>query len=284
MVASVEDHFGRKTTNLEDTMKVIVQKLMPDDNPEGDTESNAEVRQNMGKYKGREEEDLMITEEDLHIAATNIKIGRAPGLDQVHRKMLALMIPYITDELLKIYNACSTLGYFPSKWKIGKLVTILKSPSRDPKDIKSLRPVTLTSELAKMLERITLNKVYNLIPQTRMYSDAQYGFRKKKSTVDAITRVLALAGGEAAHQIVIFVDIAGAFDNAWWPAILKLAHDYNLPASIVQLLKSYLSNRWVVYESQTVAIDKELTEGCPQGSVMGPMEPNCRATPEIKLE
>lgn len=83
-------------------------------------------------------------------------------------------LPY----LLRLYNACLALGYFPNKWKIGNLVTILKSPDRYPKDPKALRPITLLWELAKILEQLILNKIFSHHSERTFFSNMQYGFRK----------------------------------------------------------------------------------------------------------
>ncbi|KAK2574822.1 hypothetical protein KPH14_012975, partial [Odynerus spinipes] len=51
------------------------------------------------------------------------------------------------------------------------------------------------------------------------------------------------------YVVAVFVDIQGAFDNLWWPAI---------------------RNRVVLVRSESVKIEKNMEKGCPQGSVIGP--------------
>ncbi|UYV67860.1 hypothetical protein LAZ67_5002279 [Cordylochernes scorpioides] len=46
---------------------------------------------------------------------------------------------------------------------------------------------------------------------------------------------------------IITIDISGAFDNAWWPIVLKIIDEDNINASIVKLFRSYFDNRKIRY-------------------------------------
>ncbi|KAG5883784.1 hypothetical protein JTB14_036661 [Gonioctena quinquepunctata] len=83
-----------------------------------------------------------------------INPNRAPGPDGVPGTVLALAFSGLEDQLTRLYGLCYNLAYFPDAWKHGNLITILKAPDKDPSDPKSLRPITLLSELGKVLERI----------------------------------------------------------------------------------------------------------------------------------
>ncbi|UYV77890.1 K02A2.6-like [Cordylochernes scorpioides] len=71
---------------------------------------------------------------------------------------------------------------------------------------------------------------------------------------------------------LIAIDIAGAFDNAWWPAIIKRMDNDDVPSDLIRIIKSYLNNEREVkftYESETFY--KKLTKGCPQGGPLSPL-------------
>ncbi|KAG5882490.1 hypothetical protein JTB14_008463 [Gonioctena quinquepunctata] len=175
------------------------------------------------------------------------------------------------------------MGIIPTVWKEGRLVTILKAPGRDPSDMGSLRPITLLSELGKMLERIIISKIQKAIPANRLISDNQFGFSKEKSTVDAIKHMIGHIDTQDKHHLVVFIDIKGAFNNMWWPTLLKILHEVEIPTQLVALLNNYLKDRKIRYQSNLEQIEKILTKGCPQGSALGPflwnltMEPLLRA-------
>ncbi|UYV61592.1 hypothetical protein LAZ67_1005454 [Cordylochernes scorpioides] len=71
---------------------------------------------------------------------------------------------------------------------------------------------------------------------------------------------------------LIAVDLSGAFDNAWWPAIINRMDLDNVPSSLIQIIQSFLNNKRTVclsYGGKTVS--KNLTKGCPQGSPLSPL-------------
>ena len=67
------------------------------------------------------------------------------------------------------------------------------------------------------------------------------------------------------------LDISGAFDNAWWPFVLYQLRRYNCPQYLQTLIRSYLTDREVVFEMEGARRSKTLTKGCPQGSILGPI-------------
>ena len=104
-----------------------------------------------------------------------------------------------------------------------------------------------------------------------MYPD-QFGFRKGKSTEDAINRTIQLVE-EATEKYVIgiFVDISGAFDNLWWPALFGRLRDIKCPANLYNIFRNYCMERTVSMVCPGEKITKTTTKGCPQGSVCGPV-------------
>ncbi|KAG5883785.1 hypothetical protein JTB14_036662 [Gonioctena quinquepunctata] len=56
-----------------------------------------------------------------------------------------------------------------------------------------------------------------------------------------------------------------------------------MPAEIVSLIKSYLHNRRLVSGNYTV-VAKNLSKGCPQGSVLGPLLWNLTLDPLLRIQ
>ncbi|KAG5882700.1 hypothetical protein JTB14_011335 [Gonioctena quinquepunctata] len=270
LTSVIEDSVGQETTDMAETLQEIACQLMPDDDPVTDNEENRRIRNGVREFTGSNIPVSPITEEDITEAAMRVKPGRAPGPDEVHGKILVMMLPYIMESLLRIYNACLSMGIIPTVWKEGRLVTILKAPGRDPSDMGSSRPITLLSELGKMLERIIISKIQKAIPANRLISDNQFGFLKEKSTVDAIKHMIGHIDTQDKHHLVVYIGIKGAFNNMWWPTLLKFLHEVDIPAELVALLNNYLKDRKIRYQSNLEQIEKILTKRCPQGSALGP--------------
>ncbi|GBP96675.1 Putative 115 kDa protein in type-1 retrotransposable element R1DM [Eumeta japonica] len=152
----------------------------------------------------------------------------------------------VQQEFCEVINRCVKDGVFPGVWKSGRLLVIPKGNGRPVSDPKAYRPITLLPVLGKILEKILLE----LAPGLRGgISGNQHGFVPGRSTSTALNDILGVSRGSAAKYVqLIFLDISGAFDNAWWPMVLTKG---GVP-------------RW--RRSRV----EEVHNGVPQGSVLGP--------------
>jgi hypothetical protein len=66
------------------------------------------------------------------------------------------------------------------------------------------------------------------------------------------------------------LDVKGAFDTAWWPAILKGLRDVKCPRNLYQLIQAYFRERRAVISINSSTVEKNITKGSPQGSCCGP--------------
>lgn len=56
------------------------------------------------------------------------------------------------------------------------------------------------------------------------------------------------------YLVAISLDIKGAFDYAWWPAILEKLIELNCPKNLYRLIQSYLSDRTASLTIEGVSI------------------------------
>jgi len=68
---------------------------------------------------------------------------------------------------------------------------------------------------------------------------------------------------------MVSLDVRGAFDLAWWPAILKGLRDARCPRNIYKLTLDYLKERKAVIKINNFNIEKRITKGCTQASSCG---------------
>jgi hypothetical protein len=66
------------------------------------------------------------------------------------------------------------------------------------------------------------------------------------------------------------LDVKGAFDAAWWPAILKGLRDAKCPRNLYQLTQDYFRERRAVISFNSSTVKKNITKGCTQESCCGP--------------
>ena len=140
--------------------------------------------------------------------AGRLQAGKATGPDGIPYEVLRVILEIWPELLFEMYNSCLSKGVFPSRWKQQKLVLLRKrkKPRNEP---SSYRPICLIDTMGKLLERMLLQRLETHVEERGGLSPRQYGFRKGRSTVDAILEVVntakkvkrAIGGREVSAQL-----------------------------------------------------------------------------------
>ena len=115
-------------------------------------------------------------------AASNLSSSSATGSDKVAYPMLKHLPRSGMDFLLYIFNLSWSSHSFPSIWKtspiipIHKMGKLLDFPA-------SFRPISLTSCISKLFERIILSRLLFFLESNSILSPRQAGFRPGRSTL-----------------------------------------------------------------------------------------------------
>nr|XP_053624658.1 uncharacterized protein LOC128683259 [Plodia interpunctella] len=177
---------------------------------------------------------------------------RAPGPDGVHGKVLALILVHLGEEFRGLLNRCLREGQFPKLWKEGRLCLIPKG-SRPLDSASAVRPLVLLSEAGKALESVVASRLVRHVeegPGPRL-SDVQYGFRAKRSTIDALRRLRSVteeADREGDVTLATSLDVANAFNSIPHSVIREALRYFGVPSYLRRLLGVYLEDRVVLYE------------------------------------
>ncbi|CAG4963930.1 unnamed protein product [Colias eurytheme] len=218
--------------------------------------------------------DVSLTELDMAVQRLKRKCT-APGPDGVHGRVWSLALSQgLAQRFCELLTECFKNGRFPERWKVGRLVLLKKSgkPADSP---SAYRPIVLLDEAGKLLERIISNRIQNHLAQTGPDLDeAQYGFRRRRSTVDAIARLRDISeecvsqGGVA---LAVSLDISNAFNTLPWDKILDGLAQHHLPLYLRRIIRSYLGGRKIIFPGQHGWGSHRVACGVPQGSVLGPL-------------
>lgn len=65
------------------------------------------------------------------------------------------------------------------------------------------------------------------------------------------------------YVLGIFIDVAGAFDNLWWPSIFRRLRLWGLAKNTYDALRRYFENRTVTIRSKFDVVSKIITKRCP---------------------
>ena len=144
----------------------------------------------------------------------------------------------------------------------------------DINKVTNYRPISLTSLVMKVLERIIYDEL--LCRTINKIDTRQHGFIRNRScntNLLLFTESIARSLHEKIGIDVIYFDFAKAFDTVSHDLILqKLKTQYNIDGVLLKFFTEYLHNR-----KQHIILDNVISEsvdvlsGIPQGSILGPL-------------
>ncbi|XP_037301598.1 uncharacterized protein LOC119191832 [Manduca sexta] len=142
-----------------------------------------------------------------------------------------------------------------------------RRPAESP---SAYRPIVLLDEVCKLFERVVHARLVGHLERIGPdLAACQYGFRRGRSTIHAILRVKALAEDAVARGRVVLavsLDIANAFNTMPWACINEALRYHEVPPYLRRLVRSYLSDRYVVYPGlgpRAAPVEHRLRLGAP---------------------
>ena len=217
----------------------------------------------------------LVTESEMGTALLRLRGRRtAPGPDGVPGRILLIASEYLEDQLRKLFDRCIRTGRFPKIWKEGRLC-LLQKPGRPLEEPSAYRPVVLLDEAAKAFEKILADRLVKHLDEVGPgLSDAQYGFRAGRSTIDALAALKSLTTAATARGEVVLavsLDVKNAFNTLPFETLREALRYHGVPLYLGRVLDSYLGDREIVWESGDGEIcRRHISCGVPQGSVLGP--------------
>jgi hypothetical protein len=218
-----------------------------------------------------ESERIFVSE--VKSCVESLKVKKASGHDDISNRVVKNLPPVALELLAKIYNCCLRLSYFPTTWKIGKVVPIPK-PGKDHSLPSSYRPITLLPTFGKMFEKLILERMLEFEKEARVLINQQFGFRSKHSTTQQVLRITEKVSqrfNEDKSTAMVLLDIEKAFDSVWHDALLHKLREYNYPIYLIKMIASFLENRVSYVSVDGTASDRyDVPAGVPQGSPSAP--------------
>lgn len=205
---------------------------------------------------------------ELKAAARSLKSKIAPGPDGITNETVKAIVAKNPDVLCTVFNTCLATGVFPRPWKNARLVLIRKGdkPLDNP---SSYRPLCLLDCLGKLFEKVLDNRLRNFLDGSDGYHARQFGFRKGRSTIDALNALRETITPKKKIGIHT-LDIKNAFNSAPWSVILQAMQEKEVPDYLQRIVSSYLENPTLRFDTGDNETTMEVTCGVPQGSVIGP--------------
>jgi len=84
----------------------------------------------------------------------------------------------------------------------------------------------------KIIEKVIYTRLNNYLEEQQKPHPKQYGYKKGRSTVDAISHVVnKIKTRETTYVLGLFVDFSGAFDRMSWPRFFSLLRDFQMTST-----------------------------------------------------
>ena len=195
----------------------------------------------------------------------------APGPDGIMTSMVEHLTTPAKSTLLTALNKLWEAEAYPDQWKKETKLPFLK-PGKDPSQPSSYRPISLTSCICKLFERMVNHRLVWFLECNNIICPQQAGFRKNMSTIDSLTQLtchIEKGFQEKKHTIAVFFDLEKAYDTVWRSEILNSMHNMGLRGKLPAFAEGFLSDRRFcvrVGASHSEYLEQE--EGLPQGSVL----------------
>ena len=187
--------------------------------------------------------------------------------------LLSLLSNELCVPLCTIFRVSLATGNLPKTWKMADVVPVLKKG--DASDSCNYRPISLTSPVCKVFERILAENLLGHLTYNDLLYKNQFGFLPMRSTVSQLLTcvhdwVSALDKGLSTD--IIYVDFAKAFDSVSHRKLLYKLHAYGIRGYVKDWISEFLIGR-----VQRVKVSDIFSEYCVvksgigQGTVLGPI-------------
>ncbi|CAG2212552.1 unnamed protein product [Mytilus edulis] len=192
-----------------------------------------------------------IDPDELIGAIQRLKNDTAPDLIKFFSELLMKADESLYSVLSYVFNKSWEEGKLPKPWKLANVKFIRKMGKSTYNNPSSYRPISLTSILGKVMERVVTSRLEGYIETNSILDPEQEGFRHYRSTENALlslTQNIFNAFNNNEFILAVFIDLEKAYDSVWREGLLTKLYDNGVKGS------------WF-----------ETKIGLPQGSVIAPL-------------
>lgn len=146
-------------------------------------------------------------------------------------------------QMMYLYNLCLSRGDYPEVFNFAMVRALYKKGKFwDP---RNYRPITLASVWPKNLGSMIAERLLNWAEEMNLLSDEQFGFRKKRSTVQALLALHSIVASrkrQNKNTVAGFLDVSKAYDQVFRSGLLVKLYKKGLRGKFFSLIGKSLSN------------------------------------------
>ena len=213
-----------------------------------------------------------VTEREVYKFIKEINISKSSGLENISSFIIKETFKILLPKVTHLFNLSLTSSEFPQAWKDALVIPIPKTG--DLSNVKNYRPISLLPIPGKILEKLVHTQLSKFIEDNGILSDIQHGFRKSHSTIHSVAQLVKYVNTNmdmGKPTLATYVDFRKAFDCVQHGRLLDKLRKSNLSKNVVDWIGSYLEHRRQrVLANNSLSGYQNVTQGVPQGSVLGP--------------
>ena len=118
---------------------------------------------------------IIVTAETVEEAIKELSAHTAPGPDKFPATVLKKFGKTLAPVMADLWQSSLSTGSIPEIFKKQSIVPIFKKGNRS--DPANYRPVSLTSQLIKVFERVVRKQMMQFVEENNLLTSEQHGFR-----------------------------------------------------------------------------------------------------------
>lgn len=209
--------------------------------------------------------DAPFTLRELQTALSALRPRCAAGPDRITNLMLRNLPTERLGGLLDLFNEVWATGDIPVAWLTAWVVPVLK-PGKDRTALISYRPVSLTSCVAKLMEKMIHARLAWWVESRRHLPDCMTGFRPRLSAQDSILDLVSHIEHHRADglsTLAVFLDVSKAYDCLLPEAILRELQSMQVTGRLLQFVEKFLCERQTqVRLGKVLSSSRSMSRGC----------------------
>ena len=215
-------------------------------------------------------EHNQVTYEEVKSIVRQLKGGKAMGLDGVPNEFYSNSPDPIIIFLSILLNSFIIHNYVPESISNSKIIPLLKSKLLDASSSENYRPITISTAMSKIIEKVILNRIGENIQVT----DNQFGYKLNTGTgmcIYSFKEIANMYNKRNTPLFVAFIDIKSAFDKVcYWKVFMRLI-ERKVPKYIIQFLVfNYVNQSMRVSWGNCMSDSFYMCNGIKQGSILSP--------------
>ena len=184
------------------------------------------------------------------------------SLDPLPASLLKLCTEEVLPSLEVLVNSSLRSGSVEGL-KEAVVRPLLKKAGLDPDNFANFRPISNTSFVSKIIERIVHRRINTHMDQNGLHSNTQFGYKKNHGTDTLLVHFidsLMVAVDKGLGVVVVLIDLSAAFDTVNHDVLLRiLGQEIGLRGTALKWFRSFLT--CLLHFTSSLASPKDLSLG-----------------------